>query len=85
MNKSYGINVATLADLPYPIIKRAKEVLAQLETSEHLNVRAHIDKPVQALDKVLIDELKAIDPNRLTPLQALDALVKIKQRMEQDE
>lgn len=85
MNKSYGINVATLADLPYSIIKRAKEVLHMLETSEHVNVQPKIDASKQTLDQQLVNELKEIEPDRLTPLQALEILTKLKQIVTEDE
>ena len=88
MNKSYGINVATLADLPYPIIKRAKEVLHHLETSGHTVTNFVTPVTEETSFKVnpdLLEEIKAIDPNRLTPLQALEVLIKIKQRVTDDE
>lgn len=85
MNKSYGINVATLADLPYPIIKRAKEVLNHLETVGHTNFQTQVANPIQTIDQQLIEEIKAIDPNRLTPLQALEVLIKLKGRIDSDE
>lgn len=88
MNKSYGINVATLADLPYPIIKRAKEVLHHLETSGHtvMNFTTPITNETNIkMSPDLLEEIKAIDPNRLTPLQALEVLIKIKQRVNDDE
>lgn len=88
MNKSYGINVATLADLPYPIIKRAKEVLHHLETSGHTVTNFTTPIPNETKIKIspdLLEEIKAIDPNRLTPLQALEVLIKIKQRVNDDE
>lgn len=88
MNKSYGINVATLADLPYPIIKRAKEVLHHLETSGHTvtNFTTPITNETNIkMSPDLLEEIKAIDPNRLTPLQALEVLIKIKQRVNDDE
>ena len=88
MNKSYGINVATLADLPYPIIKRAKEVLHHLETSGHTLTNFVTPVTEETSFKVspdLLEEIKAIDPNRLTPLQALEVLIKIKQRVTDDE
>lgn len=85
MNKSYGINVATLADLPYPIIKRAKEVLSSLENGHKIETSFSEVKENTASIIDLLEEIKTIDPNRLTPLQALDALVKFKQRLDDNE
>lgn len=86
MNKSYGINVATLADLPLAIIKRSKEVLAHLETKEHTPIPT--SKQIaqsQSISQQLVEEINALDPNHLTPVQALEALMKIKQRIHEDE
>ena len=85
MNKSYGINVATLADLPYAIIKRAKEVLQHLETSGHTTIDHQPPLNNKSLSEDLLEEIAAIDPNRLSPLQALEVLIKLKGRVEQDE
>lgn len=85
MNKSYGINVATLADLPYPIIKRAKEVLSSLENGHKIETSFSEVKENTASIIDLLEEIKTIDPNRLTPLQALEALVKFKQRLDDNE
>ena len=85
MNKSYGINVATLADLPYAIIKRAKEVLQHLETSGHTTIDHQPPLNNKSPSEDLLEEIAAIDPNRLSPLQALEVLIKLKGRVEQDE
>ncbi len=90
---SYGIQVAQLAGLPKEVIQRAKEILHNLE-SEELNASAkpklaeHHEQaaaPVQQLDlfagmeMALREELKKLDPNQLTPLQALSKLDELKQ------
>jgi DNA mismatch repair protein MutS len=90
---SYGIQVAQLAGLPKEVISRAKEILHNLE-SEELNASAkpklaeHHEQagtPVQQLslfaemESALREELKKLDPNQLTPLQALNKLDELKQ------
>jgi len=90
---SYGIHVARLAGLPKNVINRAKEVLQNLE-SESLNnsnepkIAKHHKKPkvnmkqmslFAELENSLREELKKIDPNELTPLQALNKLDQLKQ------
>ncbi len=92
-DKSYGIQVARLAGLPDSIIKRAKEVLANLE-KEELNETGvprfagkkskkgsiQLDLFSSATDGVISD-LKSIDINKLTPEKALKKLIEIKKRL----
>lgn len=81
-DKSYGIHVAKLAGLPSAAIKRAQEMLAKLERSSGRIAEPLPPKQSQqlslfslkreetAFDKVA-EELKNLDPNHLTPLEAL--------------
>jgi DNA mismatch repair protein MutS len=92
-DKSYGIHVARLAGVPREVNERAKQILAQLE-SEHLDEtgrpkiasrgkrRARGDLQLTLFGPVhhpLLDEIKELDPDRLTPL---DALMLVKQWQE---
>jgi DNA mismatch repair protein MutS len=82
-DKSYGIQVARLAGLPDTVIARAREVLDQLEGDG--NPPAKVDK-VEHLQLTLFDaaespmetELKALDVNVLSPIEALNLLHKWK-------
>ncbi|MBN1541888.1 DNA mismatch repair protein MutS, partial [candidate division KSB1 bacterium] len=89
---SYGIQVAKLAGLPANVIARAKEILGNLE-NETLNGNAmpklaiHREKSDSSveqmnlfaeLERKLRQELKKIDPNRLTPIEALNKLDQLK-------
>jgi DNA mismatch repair protein MutS len=84
-DKSYGIHVARLAGVPREVIERAKEILAQLE-EEHLDNagRAKIARSTKEprkthlqltlfgpADHPLLDELRQLNVNNLTPIQAL--------------
>ncbi len=95
---SYGIHVAQLAGLPKAVIQRAQEILTNLE-DETLNadqvpkIAAHHVHPLDdsqqlnlfsALETKLRDELKGIDPNQLTPIEALQRLDELKQIAERD-
>ena len=86
-DKSYGIQVARLAGLPETVLKRAHEVLFNLENSEYdeLGVpnigrsesAASPSGPRQmglfpALSPPLVQKLKDIRPDELTPREALD-------------
>lgn len=87
-DKSFGIQVARLAGLPYSLIERAKEILQQLEDSDINNaaskVRDTISEQVNLLgptdEEGIIRELKEIDVNRLTPMEALSKLYELSTR-----
>jgi DNA mismatch repair protein MutS len=84
-DRSYGIHVAQLAGLPPEVIARARVVLHELEserTVEHLGGAAAA-APAPATDTdagALRDALRAIEPDALTPLEALARLAEWKQR-----
>ncbi len=64
--KSYGIEVASLAGLPDEIINRAKELMKEFE-SEKMNDSAQVESEI-------IDTLREIDINKLSPMVAFDTL-----------
>ncbi|HQG67134.1 MAG TPA: DNA mismatch repair protein MutS [Paludibacteraceae bacterium] len=90
---SFGIHVAKMAGMPQSIVKRAEQILKQLETD---NRQSDISKPVDKIaqhregyqltffqldDPVLEqirDEIKNLDINNLTPIEALNKLNEIK-------
>jgi DNA mismatch repair protein MutS len=83
-DRSYGIHVAELAGLPRPVVQRAQEILAQLETDAGA-VRATGAPPVKQLTFLpdshpLLQELQAIDVTALTPLEALNRLYEWQRR-----
>jgi DNA mismatch repair protein MutS len=75
-DRSYGIHVAQLAGIPRPVIQRANEILRQLEASSGKAVRLNPMAPRQMAlfpeTNPLLDELKAIDANSLSPIEALN-------------
>ncbi|MBI4367382.1 MAG: DNA mismatch repair protein MutS [Deltaproteobacteria bacterium] len=85
VNRSYGIEVARLAGVPEAVIARAKEVLANLEQAElnavgepviaaHAPVAAQLALFPPAPGHALAEALRALDPDTLTPLEALTLL-----------
>jgi DNA mismatch repair protein MutS len=91
-DRSYGIEVAKLAGLPPEVVARAREVLAEHENSEH-RLTGHLaadesDSPAlqltmfAPLTQKIVDQLKAADPNQLTPLQALQLLHELKKQLD---
>jgi len=88
---SYGIEVAKLAGLPNEVIKRAKEVLASVEQTARAISTS--DKKPETVDDSLIsmddfiheqviEELKAIDLNTLSPYEAMSFLFGLKKRLQ---
>ena len=65
--RSYGIEVASLAGVPKQVIVRAKEILSELEKGEI--------KSKCSNDNALIDTLKSIDINTLSPMSAFDIII----------
>ncbi len=75
---SYGIQVAKLAGLPDTVVERAKQVLKALEaTSNIINPVTQLDfDTLDSLQNVsapseMVEKLRAVDPETLTPLEAL--------------
>jgi DNA mismatch repair protein MutS len=89
-DRSYGIEVAKLAGLPLEVITRAREVLAEHESTEreltgHLSPGAS-PPPTQLtiftpLSQPVLEKLRAVDLNRLTPLEALNLLAELKKEI----
>lgn len=89
-SSSYGIHVARLAGLPAPVIDRAGEILKNLETGEiaesgmpRLAEGAGHAKEVRQMNllgkkDLLRDELRGVDVERTTPIEALSILHKLK-------
>src|SRR5439155_17988032 len=90
-DKSYGIQVAKLAGIPASVIDRAREILATLERHERDLVeetrRRGPSAPIAQLglfaprEQDVIDALRAIDLEALSPREALNALYELKQKL----
>ncbi|KGQ54665.1 DNA mismatch repair protein MutS [Gallibacterium anatis str. Avicor] len=86
-NKSYGIAVAQLAGVPRPVIQLAKQKLKQLEklslqNSQINDYQTELDfNPEPEFDansEAILQQLAQIDPDDLTPKQALAMLYQLK-------
>ena len=90
-DESYGVHVAKLAGVPQVVTKRANEILKSIERKNVLN-----NKKMEKQEKGVADgqltmynyklaeiahELDKVDVNDLTPIEALNTLVKIKEKM----
>lgn len=83
-DESYGIEVALLAGVPQPVVKRAKEILKKTEEGSVENrPKKEFEPDMQmgfAMNDPLIEELKNIDPTVLTPIEAMNKLYELVQR-----
>jgi DNA mismatch repair protein MutS len=83
-DRSYGIHVGQLAGLPKPVVQRAQEILHQLEASSGKAVKLNPQAPRQLAlfpeTNPLLDELKGIDMNTLSPIEALNKLYEWQRR-----
>lgn len=81
-SRSYGLQVAALAGIPSKVLQNAKKTLALLEagnTNEPIPLQtSFFDTMPEESESALEKELKQINPDELTPRQALDLLYKLK-------
>jgi len=95
-DRSYGIQVARLAGLPQPVIARAKSVLAKLEAQDRGQTARALadDLPLFAVPsraaaeaappsevEQLIEAVKALHPDEMSPREALEALYALKAKL----
>jgi DNA mismatch repair protein MutS len=92
-NRSFGLQVAALAGLPKTVIADAKQTLAELERGAHGNgsdkpsakggasPQSDLFTAPRADPRLgkLADALRTLDPDAMTPKEALDALYRLKQ------
>ena len=85
IDKSYGIHVAKLASLPDSLIKRADEILKVYEkTEKKRDVKIQESLPIDDLiqeEPQIIKDIKAVDPLKITPIEALNILYKLKNQI----
>jgi DNA mismatch repair protein MutS len=85
-DRSYGVQVAKLAGVPSAVVGRAREVLERLESEKAATARlddlplfAAVAEPVSVpISSALDDAMAGIDPDELTPREALEALYRLK-------
>lgn len=87
-DRSYGIHVAQLAGLPAPVVQRANEIMAQLEktSGRAVKIDPHAAQQVALFPETnpLLDELKGMDINSLSPIEALNKLFEWQKRFQQN-
>ncbi|MES9942882.1 MAG: DNA mismatch repair protein MutS, partial [Candidatus Thiodiazotropha sp. 6PLUC7] len=91
-NQSYGLQVATLAGVPKPVIKKARQRLRELEASAQRHAEQQqsqlplFDTSAQTPEASEVERLlEQIDPDELTPRQALTQLYDLKEKLGEKE
>jgi DNA mismatch repair protein MutS len=92
-DRSYGVQVARLAGLPEAVVNRARAVLHQLEAGEtsgkadkliddlplfSVELKRQAPKLVQGKDSGLLAAMSTINPDEMTPREALEVLYRLK-------
>ncbi|MFN8423550.1 MAG: DNA mismatch repair protein MutS [Anaerolineae bacterium] len=89
-DRSYGVHVAELAGLPAPVIERAWALLDRLEQGDGVPLQASVGRPAPSQTAQLalfaptaaphpaLEALRALDPDSLTPLDALRRLYELR-------
>ncbi|HUZ04742.1 MAG TPA: hypothetical protein VMU62_05250, partial [Acidobacteriaceae bacterium] len=86
-SKSYGIDVAKLAGLPKAVIERARAVLRQHERAEQRQMDTASAEPTlqmtlfTPLSQRVVDQIRDLDLNALTPMQALQLLLELQREI----
>lgn len=93
-DKSFGIQVAKLAGLPDTLIERAKKILEELESSDVTKAASRVAPNIDSEQisllgasagtsdgaEAIVDDLKKMDVERMTPMEALAKLYEISTR-----
>lgn len=98
-DKSYGIHVARLAGIPREVIQRARIILNNLEAATldvngkpkfaPLKTAQNSKQPAQlklflSKQDIVIEEIRKLETSRMSPLEALNKLDELKQKLEED-
>ena len=92
-DRSYGVHVARLAGMPTSVVKRAWDVLAELEDDSRANRASPRLKrgspqpqqmPLLTFTSPVVDELLALDVASMTPLDAINKLYELQERAREE-
>lgn len=87
-DRSYGIHVAQLAGLPKPVIRRAEEILKNLEEEVRRSPAGTAPRRVMQVQQLalfpanhpVLDELKELDISSMSPLEAINKLYELQEK-----
>ncbi|MEG2328552.1 DNA mismatch repair protein MutS [Anaerorhabdus sp.] len=83
-DRSYGINVAKLAKLPESVLSRAKDLLKELESHKRVVQQSYqiVELKKEATKETkIVEMLDQVNPNELTPIQALQMIIDLKDNL----
>ena len=89
-DESYGIHVASMAGVPRKVVRRARKVLSDLEAGRHLmsgvagddQLELSLSEPQPQETNPLLEHIRDLDPDSLTPRRALEILYELRDRLE---
>ncbi len=91
VDKSYGIHVARLAKMPDKLLARASEILNEYETNakkknpeEKVQLSMDFSQPEEKSDKLKM-QIEHLDVMNMTPLEALNFLFELKEKIKKSE
>ena len=89
-NQSYGVQVAKLAGIPEEVLETAKQRLNFLEEHSNSSPQADLfnlakERKSSVANDSIIENLKEIDINSTSPIEALQLLHELQSRLERDE
>ena len=87
-DKSYGIHVARLAGVPLKVTQRAKEILKEVENGSGISgggsakyTQLMLFGSDEKKESPVVEELKKLNVDAMTPLEALNALAELKKKV----
>lgn len=87
-DRSYGIHVASMAGVPPSVVRRAEKVLEDLEKGRHLlptggtSGSGQMNLPLSNPEHPVLEEIRNMEPDALTPKKALDLIYALKNRLD---
>ena len=85
-DRSYGIEVATLAGLPKEVVSRARTILAELEKGKGYEVAPRREEDQISMTAIgeaeVLDSLRRSQPETMTPIEAMQLLYELKQKLQ---
>ena len=88
---SYGIEVAKLAGVPNEVVKRAREILKDIESGSHIAIGRGVTKKdddadlfagfISSVNDDVADKLRSVDINTMTPIEAMNLLFELKKML----
>jgi len=87
-DRSYGIHVAQLAGLPKPVVRRAEEILKNLEQEVQRSPAGALTRSIAEVQQLtffparhpVLDEIMALDVSSMSPLEAINRLYELQKK-----